>query len=471
VTAPTTTRTGRLGRFSGGVRRDGGATSIAGLVDTVAGPLPFRVVAYDGSAAGPPDAPLTLRVTSPDALRRALARPGELGLARAYVAGDVELVGDVYAALGLGRPRWWRPEALRALVALVRELGPSVLTTPAPPTIEARPRGRLHSRGRDAASVTYHYDVSNRFYELVLGPSMVYSCAVFESPDEPLEVAQLRKVDLVCQKLGLDEGMRLLDVGCGWGTLAIHAARTYGCRVVGITLSAPQQFLATARARDAGVAHLVEFRRQDYRDVHDRPFDAISSIGMSEHVGRKALDAYASCMFELVRPGGRLLNHAIGRPGVRDGAPARSPLVVRARRSPPSRIGSTFIRRYVFPDGELHEVGTVVSLLQRHGLEVRHLESLREHYGLTLRRWVANLEAAFDEARDEVGEARARVWRLYMAGSAVGFERHRLEVHQALCVRPERGRSHLALRPAFPATVDASWLPGVAQPLASSPRR
>ena len=304
--------------------------------------------------------------------------------------------------------------------------------------------------------MTHHYDVSNRFYEMILGPSMTYSCAVFASPDDPLEIAQTSKVDLIAKKLGLSEGDRLLDIGCGWGTMAIHAARTYGARVVGVTLSEPQARYAAERARREGVDDLVEFRVQDYRDVNDGPYDAVSSIGMSEHVGRRSLATYTQQIFDLLRPGGRFLNHAIGRPVSfeEDPDPSRAAETwrqVKVAVGPrgPSRIHSPFIERYVFPDGELHEVGTMVSFFQGHGFEVRHVESLREHYALTLRQWISNLLKRYDEAVEEVGEQRARVWRLYMSGSAVGFERHHLEIHQILSVRADHGRSGLELRPRF----------------------
>jgi cyclopropane-fatty-acyl-phospholipid synthase len=329
----------------------------------------------------------------------------------------------------------------------------------APPAVEARQRGLLHSRARDRQAISHHYDVSNRFYEMVLGPSMTYSCAVFATPGDTLEMAQARKVDLVARKLGLEPGLRLLDVGCGWGAMAIHAAKNYGASVVGITLSEPQRRYATEQAALAGVSDLVEFRLQDYRDVNDGPYDVISSIGMSEHVGRRSLDSYAQGLFNLLRPGGRLLNHAIGRPVSFDEDPDPSTVSELARRLQiamgmrgPSKTGSAFIERYVFPDGELHEVGTLVSMFQAHGFEVRHLESLREHYALTLRYWVDNLTKRFDEAVEEVGPERARVWRLYMTGSAVGFERHHLEIHQVLCVRPTHGASGLTLRPDFSAS-------------------
>jgi cyclopropane-fatty-acyl-phospholipid synthase len=423
------------------------------VTDVTGGSPPFRVEAYDGSSAGPDDARLTVRITRPEAIARIVTRPGELGLARAYVSGDIELEGPIYELFELEAP------SIRQLLdpALLRrfyiELGPGVLKPPPPPSIEARPKGALHSRGRDKEVVSHHYDVSNRFYELFLGPSMTYSCAVFDDLADSLEVAQARKVDLIARKLGLEPGMQLLDVGCGWGSMAIHAARRYGCRVVGVTLAEQQQRYATERAARAGVADLVEFRLQDFRDVADGPYDAISSIGMFEHVGRRSMEAYVGQLFGLLAPGGRLLNHAIGRPATREEnpVPRRSRELVRqvqiaAGMRGPSRVHSAFMDRYVFPDGELHEVGTVVSMLQTHGFEVRHLESIREHYALTLRRWVANLEANLEEAIEQVGVERARVWRLYMAGSAVGFERNHLQVHQILAAKPVAGGSGFELR-------------------------
>lgn len=424
------------------------------------GAPPFRVEAYDGSVTpASSDAPakdVTLKVLRPEALTRVLTRPGELGLARAYVAGDLDIEGDLDALFELELPaprKFVRPQNVRAILA---ELGLAGLRPLSPPSIEARSRGMLHSRSRDRDAVTHHYDVSNRFYEMLLGPSMTYSCAVFATPRDSLEVAQRRKVDLIARKLALREGDRLLDIGCGWGTMAVHAAKEYGARVVGVTLSEPQQRYASERARLEGVSDLVEFRVQDYRDVNDGPFDAISSIGMSEHVGRRALAIYTQRIFELARPGGRFLNHAIGRPVNTNDDPDPSRAAETWRQVQvaiglrgPSRIYSPFIERYVFPDGELHDVGTMVSFFQSHGFEVRHIESLREHYALTLRQWIANLVKRFDEAVDEVGKQRARVWRLYMAGSAVGFERHHLEIHQILAVRPDHGRSGVELRADF----------------------
>jgi len=422
--------------------------------------LPFRVEAYDGSVALPSvesaESDLTLKILRREALTRVLTHPGELGVARAYVAGDIDIDGELDALFDLSIPplrNLMKIENLRSLLSVV---GLSTLRPIAPPIIEAKQRGTLHSRSRDRQAISHHYDVSNTFYEMVLGPSMTYSCAVFRTPDDTLEQAQCRKVDLVARKLELGAHTRLLDVGCGWGTMAIHAAREYGASVVGITLSEPQRRYAVEQAKREGVSHLVEFRLQDFRDVLDGPFDAISSIGMSEHVGRSSLPTYTQQLFDLLRPGGRFLNHAIGRPVSFDDDPNPSKVSELSRQVKialgmrgPSRIGSPFMERYVFPDGELHEVGTMVSMFQAHGFEVRHLESLREHYALTLRHWMANLAKRFDEAVEEVGEERARVWRLYMSGSAYGFDRHHLEIHQILCAKPSNGQSGWELRSDF----------------------
>jgi cyclopropane-fatty-acyl-phospholipid synthase len=268
----------------------------------------------------------------------------------------------------------------------------------------------------------------------VLGPSLTYSCAVFHDPADSLEQAQANKYELICRKLGLEPGMRLLDVGCGWGGMGLHAAARHGVRAVGVTISKRQAELAEKRVVEAGLSDVVEIRLQDYREIEDGPFDAISSIGMFEHVGEARLAEYFGRLRALLQPQGRLLNHGISHP---PGLKARLP-----RRS--------FANRYVFPDGELHEVGRVVSLTQQTGFEVRHLETLREHYGLTLRRWVANLEAAWADAVEEVGEARARVWRLYMAASAVNFEGGRTQIHQILAApTTDDGNSGLPLRPTF----------------------
>lgn len=409
--------------------------SLGALLEDLLGPdLTIAIRAYDGSRLGPEDAPATVIVRSKRALQRIVTAPGELGLGRAYVAGDLDVEGDIYAALSALRHRLPRVRVgARQWTEVVRLLGLDALRPPPPPREEARLRGRRHSKERDAAAIAHHYDVSNAFYGLVLGPSMTYSCARWRHPSTTLEAAQAAKYELVSQKLGLEPGMRLLDVGCGWGGMALHAASHHGASAVGVTISARQAEWAEKTASESGLADRIEIRLQDYRDVRDGPFDAISSIGMFEHVGLSQLRVYFDRLHSLLRPGGRLLNHGIGRP------PSRRTRF--ARRS--------FIDAYVFPDGELHEVGSVVSTIQRSGFEVRHVESLREHYALTLRAWVRNLEANWEEAVAEVGPGRARVWRLYMAASALNFEAGRTQVHQILAVRLKGGRSGLPLHPRF----------------------
>jgi cyclopropane-fatty-acyl-phospholipid synthase len=415
--------------------------SIATLVESILGrDLPIAFEAYDGSRCGPSGAGTTIVVRSPDVLRRLLTAPGELGLGRAYVAGDLDIEGDVFAALELRH----RVRDLRLspsqIVEVTRLLGASGLRPLPPPPEEARLRGRRHTKARDAAAIAHHYDVSNDFYRLVLGSTMTYSCALFDDPATPLAQAQEAKYELICRKLRLEPGMRLLDVGCGWGGMVLHAAEHHGVDAVGVTISTAQADLAAKRVAEAGLLGRVDIRTQDYRDIDDGPYDAISSIGMFEHVGLARLAEYFDRLHALLRPAGRLLNHGISRPAQRRRrfTPATSHF---RRRS--------FIDRYVFPDGELHEVGQVVSAMQQRGFEVRHLESLREHYALTLRAWVANLERHWEEAVGLVGPARARVWRLYMAGSAVNFEDGNTQIHQVLAARPDGGRSGFALRPSY----------------------
>ncbi|HEX4979788.1 MAG TPA: cyclopropane-fatty-acyl-phospholipid synthase family protein [Acidimicrobiales bacterium] len=363
---------------------------------------------------------------SPNAVRRLLWSPGELGVGRAYVAGEIDAEGDVFEVLALLRPAGRDLHGQAALGTLPAALAAGarlgVLGRPLrPPPEEAPPRwGGVHSPRRDAAAISHHYDVGNDFYELVLGPAMTYSCAFFASEGMSLADAQSAKHELVCRKLGLHErsGARLLDVGCGWGSMVIHAARHHGARAVGITLSREQAEYATRRVEREGLAGSVEIRCCDYRELRGERFDAISSIGMFEHVGRERMDEYFHLLRSLLGDRGRLLNHAISSVGG-----SRLP-----RRS--------FAARYVFPDGELIDVGQVVLAMERAGLEVRDVESLREHYGRTLRSWVANLQDRWPEAVGLVGEGRARVWLLYMAASALGFEDGGLGIHQVLGVAP-----------------------------------
>ena len=410
--------------------RRSAAAALSPLVRNLLGDrTPVRFELWDGSSIGPEDGAGTIHVRSADALRRILWAPGELGVGRAYVVGDIEVEGDIVAMLASLHevaPRDLRTglRALPAAFSAAYHAGAIGLPL-APPPEEARVAGFRHSRRRDVQAVTHHYDVGNEFYELVLGPSMTYSCARFADPEMSLEQAQESKHDLICRKLGLREGkpLRLLDVGCGWGSMAMHAAASCNATVVGITLSEEQAGHARKRVAEAGLGDRVEIRVQDYRDLRGERFDAISSIGMFEHVGKVRTAEYFETLRGLLEPGGRLLNHAISEQGG-------------------SKLGSwSFFGRYVFPDGELIDVGDVVLAMERAGFECRDVESLREHYALTLRCWVANLEANWEAAVKQVGLARARIWRLYMAGSVIGFESAGISVHQVLGVVPEDGRS------------------------------
>jgi cyclopropane-fatty-acyl-phospholipid synthase len=410
--------------------RRSAAAALSPLVRNLLGDrTPVRFELWDGSSIGPEDGAGTIHVRSADALRRILWAPGELGVGRAYVAGDIEVEGDIVAMLAslhevARRDLRTGLRALPAAFSAAYHAGAIGLPL-APPPEEARVAGFRHSRRRDVQAVTHHYDVGNEFYELVLGPSMTYSCARFADPEMSLEQAQESKHDLICRKLGLREGkpLRLLDVGCGWGSMAMHAAASCNATVVGITLSEEQAGHARKRVAEAGLGDRVEIRVQDYRDLRGERFDAISSIGMFEHVGKVRTGEYFETLRGLLEPGGRLLNHAISEQGG-------------------SKLGSwSFFGRYVFPDGELIDVGDVVLAMERAGFECRDVESLREHYALTLRCWVANLEANWEAAVKQVGLARARIWRLYMAGSVIGFESAGISVHQVLGVVPEDGRS------------------------------
>ena len=411
-------------------QRKNAAHALAPLIESLlGGQVPVRFELWDGSGFGPTDGLGTLHVRSSDALRRILWAPGELGVGRAYVAGDIEVTGDLVAmftSLHAAAPRDLRVglRAVPAAMAAAYRAGAIGLPLPTPAE-EARVGGLQHSRRRDTQVVTHHYDVGNAFYELILGPSMTYSCARFAEPGFDLEQAQDSKHELTCRKLGLAErkSSRLLDVGCGWGAMAIHAAKHYGATVVGVTLSEAQASYARQRVAEAGLSDQVNIRVQDYRDLGGEHFDAISSIGMFEHVGKVRTAQYFRTLHSLLVPGGRLLNHAISELGG-------------------SKLNRwSFFGRYIFPDGELLDVGDTMLAMERAGFECRDVESLREHYALTLRRWVANLEANWDAAVEQVGLTRARIWRLYLAGCVIGFENGGMSVHQVLGVVPDAGRS------------------------------
>ena len=402
------------------------ADSLRPLAEMLLGsPLPVRLDCWDGSTLGPADAPVGLRIER-DAINRMLWAPGEIGVARAFVEGDIDSDDDPVEVLRvlsrISPPDTSKREALSVVIEAARSL--RVVGRPPPvPAIEYRPRRRwrLHSPRRDAAVISHHYDVSNDFYSLILGPSMTYSCARFAEPSFDLHRAQASKHEHICRKLGLHRapGSRLLDVGCGWGSMAIHAATQHSAQVVGITISDEQAELAKKRVAEAGVESLVEIRLQDYRDLRGETFDAISSIGMFEHIGKVRIGRYFETLRSVLRPKGRLLNHAISSVGS-------------------SKLGQdTFIYRYVFPDGELIDVADTQHAMQQNGFEIRDVESLREHYATTLRAWLANLDANWSDVVAEVGEARARAWKLYMAGATVGFDDGGNNIHQVLAVVPE----------------------------------
>ena len=395
---------------------------VADVFAGIGGELPVAVRFWDGSAIGPADedAP-TIVVRDPAALAHLLHEPNQLGLARAWVEGALDVDGDIEAVLRSRRRlqglRLRPTDRVRLAWAATRVVGPALLRRPAIPAIEARPRGRRHSVARDRASVRHHYELSNRFYERLLGPTMVYSCAYFQDPGDTLEAAQERKLEVICRKLRLEPGDRLLDIGCGWGSLLLHAATHHGVHGVGITVSDAQARLARERIARAGLDDRLEVRVCDYRELGDGPYDKIASVGMYEHVGRAQLERYGGTVADLLRPGGLFLNHGIAR---LDAEPA----------SP-----DTFISRYVFPDGELHPVTDVMVAMRDAGLELRDAESLREHYVLTLRRWVANLDASRVAAEAEIGATRLRVWRLYLVACAQAFEDGEIGVYQVLGAR------------------------------------
>ena len=402
------------------------------LSDVVAASMPIAFEAFDGSTAGPPDAECRVIIRDPRALNYVATAPSDLGLARAYVSGYLDVEGDMFSVLVMLAGEHVGALSWADRISVLRGLGVQILKPIAPPPQETRPGlwwGLRHSLKRDSKAISHHYDVSNRFYEWLLGPTMAYTCAVYPGPDATLEEAQEEKVDLVCRKLDLQPGQRLLDVGCGWGTMVLHAARHYGVRVLGVTLSRQQAEWGQKRIAELGLSELAEIRHDDYRNVAETGFDAVSSIGLTEHIGARNLPAYVRFLAGKVRPQGRFLNHCITRPVT----------------SSPARTGG-FINRYVFPDGELEAAGSIISAIQDNGFEVRHEENFREHYARTCAAWGANLDAHWEEAVAEVGQPTARVWRLYLAGSRLGFTQRRIELHQVLAVRTDdRGVSGMPL--------------------------
>lgn len=406
-----------------------------------AGQLPLKFTAYDGSTAGPEDAALGLDLKTPRGTTYLATAPGDLGLARAYVSGDLEMRGvhpaDPYPLLcALADKMDFKRPPARVLANIVRSIGIEHLKPIAPPPQEALPRwrrmveGLRHSKIRDAEAIHHHYDVSNTFYEWVLGPSMTYTCACYPDADATLEQAQENKYRLVFDKLNLQPGDRLLDVGCGWGGMVRYAARQ-GVRAIGVTLSREQAAWAKQAIDEEGLGDLAEVRHGDYRDVGESGFDAVSSIGLTEHIGVYNYPSYFGFLQSKMRVGALLLNHCITRHDNR------------------SIATGGFIDRYVFPDGELTGSGRIITEIQDVGLEVVHEENLRHHYAMTLRDWCANLVEHWDEAVAEVGLPTAKVWGLYMAGSRVGFETNVVQLHQVLAVKlDDQGKDGgLPLRP------------------------
>jgi cyclopropane-fatty-acyl-phospholipid synthase len=414
--------------------RSPSATPLARELERTLPERPFAVEFWDGTRVPGTDGGPTFLVRSPAAVGRVLRSPGQLGLGRAYVSGELD-ADDVEAVVELiGR---WQPPRLtpraRARLALAAARAGGLRRPPPPPAAELRPRGRLHSRERDALAVRHHYDVSNEFFALFLDESMTYSCGVFKLGATTLEDAQEAKLEMVCRKLDLQEGQRVLDVGCGWGSFALHAAARHGVSVLGITLSPPQAELARERVREAGFEDRVDIQVRDYRDLGGERFDAISSIGMVEHVGEERIEEYGRILHEVLEPGGRLLNHGITRLRHYDHSEGE------------------FTLRFVFPDGKLLHLGHVVDALERAGFEPEHVEGLREDYAETLRHWAYRLDEHRDEAVRLAGEERVRVWRLYLRAARNGFEVGYTSVFQVLCTKPLP--QSMRLRKNLPASV------------------
>lgn len=421
------------------------ASSLYGLLrDHLGFDVPLRVRTWDGSEAGPTGAPV-LVLRNRRALRHLVHQPGELGAARAYVSGDLDLEGDVAQALrstwlawqdaGSPSPRLRAGTVTRGAALAVR-LG-AVGRRPTPPAAEARLTGELHTRERDRAAISHHYDLSNDFYSLLLDPTMAYSSGFHTRDDQTLQQAQEAKLELVCRKLGLEPGMRMVDIGCGWGSLTLHAAQHHGVHVTGVTLSSEQRDFVLARAAERGIADRVDVSLRHYRDLHvpEGQIDAIASIEMGEHVGDAEYPDFTGAIARYLRPGGRVLIQQMSRRGARPG-------------------GGPFIETYIAPDMHMKPLHRTIELIAGAGLEIADVQAMREHYPKTVAAWSDNLESRWDEAVKLVGEEVARVWRLYLAGGSLAFEQNRMGVDQILAVKTHaNGRSDL---PASP----SAWLEG-----------
>jgi cyclopropane-fatty-acyl-phospholipid synthase len=395
-------------------------------------PRDFAVRLWDGTGwEAEPGQPtrFTLVIRHPGALRRMFQAPSEVALGEVYIYDDVDLEGDIESVFALADflkgQHWGVARRLRLAWHLLRLPSGG---RPRSGRRAARLSGARHSQERDRQAVTYHYDVSNDFYALWLDERMVYSCAYFLTPDDDLDTAQQRKLDYICRKLRLRRNECLLDIGCGWGGLVIHAAHHYGVQALGITLSRPQAELANERIRHAGLTGRCQVKVCDYRELSEpNGYDKVVSVGMFEHVGEAMLPAYFKQAWSLLRPGGIFLNHGIA-----------------CALSHAGQQGPSFVDRYIFPDGELVPISTTLRAAEEGGFEVRDVESLREHYALTLRHWGCRLKASHDEICRVTDEATYRVWRM-MCGSAHGFQTGRFNLYQTLLAKPEEGRSGLPL--------------------------
>jgi cyclopropane-fatty-acyl-phospholipid synthase len=399
--------------------------SSAPLVKQIEGLLPdrpFTLRFWDGGEVPATREGPTLTFRSPNAIGHVLRAPGELGLGRAYVTGEIDVddLDGVIALLGRWNPPPFSAAAKLGLArAAIKVAG--LRRLPSPPAAELKPSRKRHTRKRDAEAVRHHYDVSNEYFALFLDESMTYSCALWEDGVETLEEAQRAKLDLICRKLELQEGQRMLDIGCGWGSLGIHAASEYGVEVLGITLSPRQAELAQQRAEEAGVGDRAKFEVADYRDLADDSFDAVASIGMVEHVGGSQADEYGRQVARVLKPGGRVLNHGIAWiPATEEGF----------------HVGGDFSDRYVFADGEVQNLSRMQLSFERAGLETLHIENLHSDYAETLRHWAQRFDQNLDRARELAGDERVRVWRLYLRAARNGFETGLTGIYQMLCSHP-----------------------------------
>lgn len=418
---------------------DGAAQRLFPLAEQLfGGRLPLRLRAWDGSVAGPDDAP-TVVLRSRRALRRLVWQPNELGLAQAYITGELDIEGDLADGLrtvwravrerGLRPPKLTAGDRARAAATALRlgALGPR----PPAPASQARLGGALHSRSRDRAAISHHYDLSNEFYALLLDETMAYSCGYWtsEEPGYSAADAQRDKLELICRKLELRPGARLLDIGCGWGSLTLYAAQEYKTQVTAVTLAAEQADHVRAQVRERGLDELVDVQLRDYRDIVGGSYEAVSTVEMGEHVGDAEYPGFTATLHRMLRPGGRVLVQQMSRGTTAPG-------------------GGAFIESYIAPDMHMRPLGETVSLLEGAGLEVRSVEALREHYIRTVGAWHRTLEERWAEFAALVGAQTARVWRLYLVGGALAFEERRMGVDQILAVRPtDDGVSGMAATP------------------------